>query len=160
LRKGFHLVLVDQDGGKLETLREELATGEQKILTQEFDFKRNAEWTQYEELCKRIQEEVGGPENISVLINNVEERDPTGKKFHKATDSQIVETINANTFPLVFMSRFLGPDLKKRIESTQKSSAIINMTSSYSDWPTHNLPIFSSTKSFSDVVSQNLYFEN
>jgi len=57
---------------------------------------------------------------------------------------------------MVFMSRFLGPDMKKR----GNKSAIINMTSIYADYPTKSLPIFSSAKSFSDVFSQNLGFEN
>ena len=34
------------------------------------------------------------------------------------------------------------------------------MTSYYSDSPAKNLPIFSSAKSFSDVFSQNLGYEN
>lgn len=95
-----------------------------------------------------------------MLINNVEERDTHGEKFHKASDQQLVQTINMNSFPLVFMTRFLGPDLKSRVQPNGQKSAIINMTSSYADWPVKNLPIFSAAKSFSDVFSQNLYYEN
>jgi len=57
---------------------------------------------------------VGGKDNISMLINNVEERDKYGEKFHKASDAELIQTINVNSFPLVFMTRFLGPDLKER----------------------------------------------
>lgn len=34
------------------------------------------------------------------------------------------------------------------------------MTSAYADWPIKNLPVFTSSKSFSDVFSQNLGYEN
>jgi short-subunit dehydrogenase len=57
------------------------------------------------------------------------------------------------------MTRFLGPDLKAR-NSEKTKSAIINLTSSYSDWPAFNLPIYSAGKNFSDVFSQNLWYEN
>ena len=64
-----------------------------------------------------------------------------------------------NTFPLVFMSRFLGPTLKQRVVGA-KTSAIINMSSHYADRPAVDLPIYSSAKSFGDVFSQNLWYEN
>ena len=57
-----------------------------------------------------------------------------------------------NTMPMVFMTRFLGPDLKSRVNGNTKS-AIVNMCSSRSDYPVKNLPLYSSTKSFSDVWS-------
>jgi short-subunit dehydrogenase len=76
--------------------------------------------------------------------------DPYGIKFHKASDEEIIETLTANTFPMVFMTRFLGPDMKLR---TNKKSAIINMASYYSDWPVPNAPVYSSAKAFDDVFS-------
>lgn len=85
--------------------------------------------------------------------------DPMGKKLHKASDASILQTINVNTFPMVFMTRFLGPDLKARVGATTKS-AVINMTSYYSESPDKRLPIYSSAKSFADVWSQNLWYEN
>ena len=87
-----------------------------------------------------------------MLVNNVEERDPHGEKIHKASDKEIVETINVNTFPITFMTRFLGPALKERSQDKQKS-AIINMTSVYSWYLAYNSPIYTSGKSFSDVLS-------
>ena len=85
--------------------------------------------------------------------------DPMGAKFHKASDASLLETINLNTFPMVFMTRFLGPDMKTRQVGDIKS-AIINMTSAYSDSPQKSLPIYSSSKSFADTLSQNLWYEN
>ena len=64
-----------------------------------------------------------------------------------------------NTFPLVFTSRFLGPGLKNRVRDGN-TSAIINMSSTYADRPQGHLPIYSSAKSFGDVFSQNLWYEN
>ena len=85
--------------------------------------------------------------------------DPHGKKMHKASDKSILQTINVNTFPMVFMTRFLGPDLKARVEGSTHS-AVINMTSYYTERPDVKLPIYSSAKSFADVWSQNLWYEN
>lgn len=65
-------------------------------------------------MCENIQNQVGGKDNVSVLINNVEERDKYGPKLHKASDAELIQTINMNSFPIVFMNRFLGPDLKAR----------------------------------------------
>jgi len=70
--------------------------------------------------------------------------DPRKGKIHKASDSELVETTNVNTFPMVMMSRFLGPKMKAR--GTHKSG-IINMTSYYVDWPAYNLPLFIAGKS-------------
>jgi short-subunit dehydrogenase len=122
-----------------------------------FDFKKKGEWKEYEELCNHIKD-ITKEKEISILVNNVEQFDPYGQKIHKADDEEILETLQANTFPMVFMSRFLGPELKAR--QSPKKGAIINMTSYYSDYPVYNLPIFSSAKSFEDVFSQTLGYEN
>ena len=106
-----------------------------EIRSIQFDYENSDEWTLYEKLCNKITEEVGGKENISMLVNNVEERDPFGEKFHKASDKQLVQTINMNSFPLVFMTRFLGPNLKERMAAGKTHSGIINMTSMHADHP-------------------------
>ena len=77
-------------------------------------------------------------------------------KFHKLTDEQIIETVAVNTFPMMFMCRFLGPEMKNR----EKKSAIINMSSYYGTWTVNNNPIYSSAKSFDDVFSLTLGYEN
>jgi short-subunit dehydrogenase len=51
-----------------------------------------------------------------------------------------------NTFPIVFMSRFLGPDLKERMTKNNNKSAIINMTSYYVNYPNEKYPIYSASK--------------
>ena len=69
------------------------------------------DWQEYEELCKRIKD-ITKEKEISILINNVERYDPYGMKIHKADDEEVLETLTANTYPMVFMTRFLGPDMK------------------------------------------------
>lgn len=59
---------------------------------------------------------------------------------------------------MVFMTRFLGPDMKVRAGGHK--TAVINMTSTYADYPMLEMPIFSASKSFEDVWSQNLWYEN
>ena len=71
----------------------------------------------------------------------------------------MIETLNVNTFPSVFMTRFLGPNLKKR-STGDKKSAIINLTSYYTEWPAFNASLYSAGKSFSDCVSQVFAYEN
>ena len=152
-KKGFNIILVDHsDEGMAEVKSHLEKETNVKVETIYHNFPKSDEWKDYEDLCQRIQETAGGSDNISVLVNNVEEKDTKGAKFHKASDSDIVQTINMNTFPLVFTSRFLGPGLKNRVKDG-KTSAIINMSSTYADRPQGHLPIYSSAKSFGDVFS-------
>jgi 17beta-estradiol 17-dehydrogenase / very-long-chain 3-oxoacyl-CoA reductase len=92
-------------------------------------------------------------------VNNAEEIEPYGAKIHKAKDEDVLGTLTINTYPMVFMTRFFGPDMKKRIQKDTKS-AIINLTSYYSTFNLTNAPLFSSTKAFEDVFSQILGYEN
>lgn len=55
-----------------------------------FDFKNDAEWNKYENLCTKIQYQVGGKDNISVLVNNVEEMEAFNSKLHKKDDLKIL----------------------------------------------------------------------
>ena len=81
--------------------------------------------------------------NIALLVNNIEGFDPRKGKVHKASDNELIETTNINTFPLIMMNRFLGPQMLSR---GIHKSGIINLTSYYADWPAYNLPIFSAGK--------------
>ena len=89
-------------------------------------------------------------------MNNAEEFDHFGPKIHKAKDEDVLGALTINTFPMVFMTRFLGPDMKHR----NKKSAIINITSYYSDFHIPKAPIYTSAKSFEDVFSQIVGYEN
>lgn len=71
--------------------------------------------------------------------------DPRKGKIHKATDEELVETTNVNTFPMVMMSRFLGPQMLAR---GKHCSGIINMTSYYSEWNIYTLPMYTAGKAF------------
>jgi len=93
------------------------------------------------------------------LVNAVEQFDKAKGKIHKTDDKDLIETLNINTFPSVFMTRFLGPKLSERSKGDKKS-AIINLTSYYTEWPAFNASIFSAGKSFSDCVSQVVGYEN
>lgn len=44
-----------------------------------------------------------------MLVNNVERLDAGKGKIHKQSDEELVETTNMNTFPMIMMTRFLGP---------------------------------------------------
>ena len=93
-------------------------------------------------------------------MNNAEEFDPFGPKIHRAKDEDVLGTLTINTFPMVFMTRFLGPDMKKMAEASKRKSAIINMTSYYNTYNIASAPIYSSTKAFEDVFSQIVGYEN
>jgi short-subunit dehydrogenase len=113
-----------------------------------FDFRTKEHWSDYEELCSRVSN-VG---DISILVNAVESFDEGKGKVHKTSDNVLMETLNINTLPMVFLTRYLGPKLKERV-SGDKHSAIINMTSYYINWKISNAPIFIAGKSFSDGIS-------
>lgn len=121
----------------------------------DFDLKKTQKWQEYESLAQKIQQ-ITGKDSLSVLVNNAEEFDPFGPKIHKADDEDILGTLTINTFPMVFLSRFLGPDMKER----RHKSAIINMTSYYSEYNVPNTPIYTSAKSFENVFSELLGYEN
>ena len=71
-----------------------------------------------------------GENSISMLINNVEEFDCGKGKIHKTDDTKLLETVNKNTFPQVFMTYFLGPSLLAR---GLHKAAVVNMTSIFAD---------------------------
>lgn len=72
-----------------------------------FDFQTITKWQEYEKLCSEISQ-IG---DVSVLVNNVEMFDKGKGKVYKTSDEDLIATVNANTFPVVFMSRFLGPKM-------------------------------------------------
>eukprot|EP00347_Sterkiella_histriomuscorum_P012784 403367235 len=156
-RHGFNLLLIDQNNEDLQKVKESIqSTGNNvQIGTLQFDLKKAQDWQTYQGLCQQIQE-ITGKQDISVLVNNAEEFDPFGPKIHKVDDQELLGTLTINTFPMVFLTRFLGPDMKQR----QKKSAIINLTSYYSEFNIPDLPIYSSTKAFENVFSELIGYEN
>ena len=90
-KKGFNIILVDQSTEAMDEVKSHLEK-ETNVQVQSIfhDFPKSDEWKEYEDLCQKIQDAAGGGSNISVLVNNVEERDTRGAKFHKASDSEIV----------------------------------------------------------------------
>ena len=95
-----------------------------------------------------------------MLVNAVEEFDVGKGKVHKTSDEDLMATLNANTIPFTFMTRFLGSQLKARARDGSKRSAIITMSSYYTQWRSYNLPIFCASKCYTDGVSQVVGYEN
>jgi short-subunit dehydrogenase len=124
-RNGFKLICVaEKDDEKVTKLRE-LYPGTEVIV---FDFASTAEHKAYEQLCDTIRskaKEMG--EDISVLVNNVERMDLNRGKIHRTSDDELLQTVNINTCPAIYMTRILGEHMKKR----ESKSAIINMSSFY-----------------------------
>lgn len=96
---------------------------ETKIETMVFDFKNKDTHAEYQALCDDIHK-IADESQLSILVNNLEHVDPWGSDFANASDQEIVRTINANTFPMIMMTRFLGPPMVKREDF---KSAVINM---------------------------------
>ena len=92
-----------------------------------------------------------------MLINNVESVDSYGGKIHRADDQEILETLLTNTFPTVFMTRFLGQGLKSRVAH---KSAIINMGSYLAETRLMSAPVYSAASSFENVFSETIGYEN
>ena len=85
-----------------------------QVVPLTFDFKKSDKWQDYEELHKKIAE-ITKESEVSVLINNAEEFDPFGPKIHRAKDEDVLGNLTINTFPMVFLTRFLGPSMKERV---------------------------------------------
>ena len=96
-----------------------------------------------------------------MLVNAVEQFDHGMGVVHQTEDQVLMDTLNANTIPFTFMTRFLGPQLKARAKRGDgKRSAIITMSSMYAQTLQLNLPIFCAGKSFTDAVNQVVGYEN
>jgi short-subunit dehydrogenase len=150
--KGFKLYLLDTNRAELDKLASNLAL-KTEVKSKEFDFLKVDSHEPYESLCKSIHEECG---DISMLVNNVERRDPLVDRFHDTSDEDLIKLLNVNSFPITFLTRFLGPGMKKR----DKKCAIVNMTGSYSVYPSPYLPVYSASKGFQQALSECLGFEN
>ena len=94
-----------------------------------------------------------------MLVNNIEKKDPNGERFQDSSDEELIRLLNINSFPITFMTRFLGPQLRDRSTDEQKS-AIINTTSILSSYHSQYLPIYCAVKDFQRVLSYCLGFEN
>jgi len=152
-KMGFNLALVDEDSEKLEQLKEKVrndTNAEAKAF--KFDFRKKCAWEDYQELCELIQKETG---DISILVNNAEAFDHG--KLHKMDDEEVLDVLAINGLPMTFLMRFLGPTMKERKNA---KSAIVNMTSYYSQFQIYNAPIYTSAKGYQDVLSQIVGYEN
>ena len=127
----------------MKTVAEQLAS-KTEVQTATFDFESTDDYREYEKLCQTITEQCGAA-NISMLVNNVEKMDPNGERFQDSSDEDLIKLLNINSFPITFMTRFLGPVMKARED---KKSAIINTTSILSSYHSQYLPIYSSVKDF------------
>jgi 17beta-estradiol 17-dehydrogenase / very-long-chain 3-oxoacyl-CoA reductase len=153
-KEGFKLIFVVQQEDAASRSLTNNFSGSKTIA---FDFATSYSHKDYEKLCKEIQGLADGMKSeISVLVNNVQRLDARKGKIYKASDEEIIQTINMNTCPAVFMTRFLGPQMKAR----QQKSAIINMGSIFSQGGHPGLPLFSAGKAFTDYFSQVVGFEN
>ena len=92
-----------------------------------------------------------GENSISMLINNVEEFDSGKGKIHKTDDTKLLETVNKNTFPQVFMTYFLGPSLLAR---GLHKAAVVDMTSTYADYDNKRIPVYSASKALQAQQSE------
>jgi len=154
--KGFNILILDTNEEELkvqaEMVKEKSLYPEMQIVPLTFNFKAADKWQDYEELHKKITE-ITKKQDVSVLINNAEEFDPFGPKIHRAKDEDVLGNLTINTFPMVFLTHYLGPNMKERVKKGDKKSAIINMTSYYSEFSVTNAPLYSSAKAFEDVFS-------
>lgn len=102
--QGFKLILVDSDPKVTD-----LASKYEGAASFVFDFQQNSHWAEYKTLCEKIAE-LG---DVSILVNAVEKYDSTSS-IVDAEDSELIQLLNVNLMPMVFMNRFLGPVLKQR----------------------------------------------
>ena len=94
-----------------------------------------------------------------MLVNNIERRDPLVDRFQDTSDAELIKLLNVNSFPITFLTRFLGPGMKERTTDNRKC-AIVNMLGSYSIYPSQFMPVYSASKGFQQALSECVGFEN
>lgn len=170
-RQGFKLILVaENDDAQCEQLKQTYPGCEVLV----FDFGRSADSSDYVSLCNHIKtlaQEMNS--EISVLVNNVSKMDPRFGEIRKASDGELVSTVNANVCPSIYMTRLLGAQMKKQ----GNKCAIINMSSIYClprqsdllkgerevgrrETPQESLPIFTAGAASTSYMSQVVAVEN
>jgi len=155
-RRGFNLVLISRNPGKLEQVRAQLLQGstEAQVVCVPVDFS-----TCHHDPIPFFQaiEEMLRPYEISVLINNV------GVMYlgplHKMAWKEVEEMAAINIYPQTFLTRMLLPSMTVRYTATKQRSLIINLSSTASILPLPMMSLYGATKAFNDWLSRALSYE-
>jgi short-subunit dehydrogenase len=90
-----------------------------------------------------------------MLVNNVARMDQGRGKLHQLRDDELLQTVNVNTCPAIYMTRILGAEMRKK-----EHSAIINMSSYYSAYGHFALPIYCAGTAFTSYFTRAVSYEN
>ena len=148
-KKGFNLVLISRDEGKLSSTKEELLKTNDKIdiITISFDF--NQPYT--DEGYAPLKEKLLQLKDVSILVNNVGVN--TYGPISGAKMKDLNSMIQINWVSQAFMSNTLIPGMLKRSKEEGKRCAIIDVSSVLNYVHLINSGVYCATKSFNYTLS-------
>jgi 17beta-estradiol 17-dehydrogenase / very-long-chain 3-oxoacyl-CoA reductase len=151
VKEGFNIILVSRNIQKLNKVKAELLklNPKIKILEIEYDFNQKNALEDYITVFSKLQDSY----DISILINNV------GLDHHNTFDrvkvDHIYSMINLNVLPQTILTKiFLN-----KMNTRNKRSSIISMSSFAGDFPFPMKSLYSATKVFSHYLSISLLEE-
>ncbi len=151
-KAGFNLLLIARDGTKLELMKaeiqKEVTTHACMVETLRFDFNKPYTETGYADLTKAIE-----GKDISILVNNVGTDHACG--FEEFTPEGLSEMINVNVNTTTFMTWLLVP----RMLARKQRSAIINVSSAFTEAYVPNFQMYAATKAYMNVLMRYLHEE-
>lgn len=155
-RRGFNLILISRNPGKLDQVKEELMqqSADAQVVCLPVDFS-----TCHHDPIPFFQsiEEKLRPYEVSVLINNV------GVMYlgpiHKMAWKEVEEMTAINVYPQTFLTRMMLPGMTARYEATKQRSLIINLSSTAAILPMPMMSLYGATKAFNDWLSRALSYE-
>ena len=158
LTRGFRLVLISRSQAKLEAVRSELASRHPaagKIDLIQADFTQGLR--NPTEFYSRLGQQLAAYE-VSVLVNNVGVMHWKG--FESTDFSEIEEQLAVNILPQTYLTRLLLPTMTSRFATTQRTSLIVDISSSVTQLPVPSVSVYGATKSYNFYLTQALNAEN
>lgn len=148
---GFNLIMVARTEELLVNLDKELKLKFPDLKTKLiiFDFAKNYELKDYINNFEKLTDQF----DISILINNVGAGDD--RTFIDSQEDKIYELIHVNCTAQAILTKIFVNYLNSR----NKKSAVISLSSVTSNIPRATKPVYSATKAFNDYLSRSLYYE-
>lgn len=155
--KGFKVILISRDAGKLQSVKEELVSlsDEKNIVVMPIDFKFSHR--DPENFYSTLMQKLSGYE-VSGLINNVGVM-PELKHFPQCEQAEIESTIGVNIYPMTFLTHFVIPQMIERFSKTKQRSLIINLGSVAAQKPAPGFNVYGSTKRYVDFFGTAISYE-
>ncbi|CAD8167445.1 unnamed protein product [Paramecium octaurelia] len=148
-RQGVNVCIVARNKSKAENLIEELKkiNGKPQYKIVIADFQNCLQESFFQKIYQEVKDL-----DIGLLVNNVGVL--TVGEFHKTSDVDQQNQIIINCIPVVFMTKYILPILKKR-----ERSGVINLSSLTGRFAYPYYQVYCATKAFNDYFTRSLQIE-